>query len=158
MSKTTTNRSVRFEPTDMACDGVMVVTRGVACDKYVTTEVVGCSPRRFLVTRIDRTGDLHTASGKQAASRHDTYTCHPQSRVCNCARGSYLVNRGVDSDCVHVLALSKLLQIGALPDPMERPGQDVSNTEIHEQEPVGTMYDPMDEYADEVELAEFIAL
>lgn len=158
MSVAQANRSVRWEPSEIIDHaGVMVVTRGSTIDRYCVTEIVGQSPRRFLLSRSGHVGP-DTAASRAAASRTDTYTCSPSAKACTCAAGNIALVRGSDSSCVHVLALSKLLQIGALPDPMERPS-DVQNTELHEQEPViGTMYDPMDEYADIVELSEFIAL
>lgn len=132
--KTATNRTVRWEPSKIIDHaGVMVVTRGSTVTAYGVSEIVASSPRKWLVARI-RTDGPDTASNRAAQSRIDTYTCTPQAKVCDCAAGKIATMRGVDSECVHFLALSKLLQIGALPDPLERPS-DVSNTELSEQEP-----------------------
>lgn len=131
---TTTNRTVRYVPSAILdhC-GEMIVTRGSTVTTYGISEIVGLSPRKWLVARI-RTDGPDTASNRAAQSRIDTYTCTPGSKSCTCAAGNIALSRGRDSECVHVLALSKLIQIGALPDPLERPS-DVSNTEIDEQEP-----------------------
>lgn len=124
--------------------GDIYVTRGNATDRYFFAERIGFAPRRFEISRISRTGDLHTVAGRAADARTETYTCSPDAACCSCARGNFRLMQGLDADCIHVKALGELLATGQLPNPLERPDADVQNTELSEQEPeCDEYYDPM---------------